>query len=92
MERSNDPAVVAAVIEGLRPGGFDPAAITCPTLVYSGGDDVWAATLDDDRARLGATTECLPGLDHAGAFGAAAAVLPFVCRFLGLPLGATAGG
>ena len=57
--------------------------IAVPTLLYVGGDDVYAAKMQQCAALIpGATLITLPGLDHGSAFWATDQILPQAIGFL----------
>jgi len=85
-ERIDIPAHIACL--RALPGWpvVEPGDLRCPTYVYAGADDALVAPeLEPRRGAIeaaGSVLHLIPGLDHATAFSAAAAVVPPVLAFL----------
>jgi pimeloyl-ACP methyl ester carboxylesterase len=84
-EATLDASALGAAILGRRLSGaaglIDPSRISCPTLIYAGGEDD-AQAITRTAEALGVTAHILDGLDHRRGFSASDRVLPLVTDFL----------
>lgn len=83
-ESDTDMVAMGCVAQAMAedPYGFDVGRIDVPCLLYAGGDDPFAAAVEQDAAALGAEVEILPGMSHMQGYARLDLVAPRVLAFL----------